>query len=347
MLKNIFTFILLNVVLLSFAQEKEKKEDRKEVFTFEIVADSYYKKSINSTDDSNTTGNTPPTSFADKPGFALGMVNAITSYTNGKVKIVADIVAGPRGEAASNSIINQLYVRYSPIEKLDITFGKFNTFLGYEVISPKDDFNYSTSYLFSNGPFSHTGLKARYYFSDKQSLVLALMNANDDTKFNSTNSYTVGMQYSLNGQNINLIYGDRDNDPNTGETFEIDFTGGFDITKNFFLGINTSYETTHNKNLNKKSGFYGAALYGLYKINQKVKLGLRPEYFTKYLGADKSVSIASTLSANWSITKNLMLIPELRIDYNEDKPFVDTKLQPHTTLSSFLVGVVFHFDRTF
>lgn len=356
MFKGIITFILLNVAVLSFAQEdqkitleatKEKKQDRKETFTFEIVADSYYKKSINSTDDSNTTGNTPPTSFADKPGFALGMVNAIATYTSGKVRIVADIVEGPRGEAASKSRINQLYVRYSPIEKLDITFGKFNTFLGYEVISPKDDFNYSTSYLFSNGPFSHTGLKARYHFSDKQSLVVALMNANDDTKFNSTNSYTLGMQYSLNGQNLNMIYGDRDTDPNTGETFEIDFTGGIKFSEKFFLGINTSYETTQNKQLNKKFGFYGVALYGVYEINPKIKLGLRPEYFTKYLGAEQSVSIASTLSANWAITKSLMLIPELRLDYNKDEPFVDSKLRPQSSLSSFLVGVVFHFDRTF
>lgn len=334
-------FLLLGASLL--AQKKEKKEK----FNFEIVADTYYKTGINSTNSAKTTRNTPPTSFADKPGFALGMVNGIASYTTKKVSIVADLVEGPRGEAASKSRINQLFVKYRPNQQVEITFGKFNTFLGYEVISPKDDFNYSTSYLFSNGPFSHTGIKGRYYFSDEQSLMVGVMNASDDTKFNSTNSYTLGMQYHFYGQNINAIYGSRDDNPNTGKTFEIDFTGGFDVTDNFFLGINTSYETTNDKKLKQNFGFYGIALYGLFELASDLKLGLRPEYFTKYSGDNKSVTFASTLSANWAITKNLMIIPELRIDYNKDDPFVDTDLLPHSTLSSFLVGVVFHFDKDF
>ena len=42
---------------------------------------------------------------------------------------------------------------------MTVTLGNFNTFLGYEVISPAANFNYSTSYMFSYGPFSHTGMK--------------------------------------------------------------------------------------------------------------------------------------------------------------------------------------------
>lgn len=343
MKKNIsfVLFTLLSVFL--YAQKKEKKEK----FNFEIVADTYFKTGINSTNSVKTTRNTPPTSFADKPGFALGMVNGIASYTTKKIEIIADLVEGPRGKAASKSRINQLFVKYKPDEKIEITFGKFNTFLGYEVISPKDDFNYSTSYLFSNGPFSHTGIKGRYHFNDNQSLMFGIMNASDDTQFNSTNSYTLGMQYHFYGQNINAVYGSRDDNPNTGKTFEIDFTGGFDFTDRFFLGVNTSYETTEDKELKQNFGFYGVALYGLFKLTSDLKLGLRPEYFTKYNGNKKSVTLASTLSGNWAITENLMLIPELRIDYNKDNPFVDRDLLPHSTLSSFLVGVVFHFDKDF
>lgn len=343
MYKNIFLIFILFGSSFLFAQKKEK--EKKEIFSFEIVADSYFKTGINSTNSAKTTRNTPPTSFADKHGFALGMVNAIASYTTDKVKIVADLVEGPRGEAASKSRINQLYAKYYPTSEIEITFGKFNTFLGYELISPKDDFNYSTSYLFSNGPFSHTGIQARYHFSKDQSLMFAVMNANDDTKFNSTNSYTLGIQYSLKGQNLNMILGNRDDNPDTGKTFEIDYTGGVDLSEKFFLGINASYETTNDKKVKENFGFYGVALYGLYKINPKLKIGLRPEYFTKYAGNNKSVSLASTLSGNWAITKNLMIIPELRIDHNKDKPFVDKDLLPQKSLSSFLVGVVFHFDK--
>lgn len=338
---KLMTLVLLCISIVAWGQE-----EKKEAFNFEIVADTYFKTGINSTNSVKTTRNTPPTSFADKPGFALGMVNAIASYNTEKVTIVADLVEGPRGEAASDSPINQLYVKYRPISEVEITFGKFNTFLGYEVISPKDDFNYSTSYLFSNGPFSHTGIKARYHIDDKQSLLLGIMNANDDTKFNSYNSYTLGFQYNFYDQNINMIWGNRDDNPSTGATFEIDYTGGLDLSDRFFLGINTSYETTYDKDTDDNFGFYGIAFYALAQVRQNVKLGLRPEYFTKYAGENNSNTIATTLSANWSITENLMLIPELRLDYNEDEPFVDRKLKAQKGLSSFLVGVVYHFDKT-
>lgn len=341
-MKKTTLFIALMLCVHSIiSQEKE------EVFNFEIVADTYFKTGINTTNSVKTTKNTPPTSFADKPGFALGMVNAIATYKTKKLKIVADIVEGPRGEAASNSRINQLYFSYNFSEKFKLTVGKFNTFLGYELISPKDDFNYSTSYLFSNGPFSHTGINGRYTISEGQSVMLGIMNANDDTKFNSTNSYTLGFQYEIKGQYLNMIYGNRDDNPLTEETFEIDYTGGFDLTSSFFLGINSSYETTHDKSDDSNFGFYGIALYGLYKVNPKITIGLRPEYFTKYAGKNKSTTIASTLSGNWAISKNLVVIPELRIDFNKDKPFVNKQLLPQKALSSFLVGFVYHFDKSF
>ncbi len=50
------------------------------------------------------------------------------------------------------------------------------TFVGYEVISPVGIFNYSTSYLFTNGPFQNAGVKATYAFSDKVSLMAGIFN---------------------------------------------------------------------------------------------------------------------------------------------------------------------------
>ena len=60
------------------------------------------------------------------------------------------------------SAIKQLFITYSPVEKLTFTLGNFGTHVGYEVIDAPANVNYSTSYMFSNGPFYHTGLKADY-----------------------------------------------------------------------------------------------------------------------------------------------------------------------------------------
>ena len=90
----------------------------------------------------------PGTSFANLHGFSLGMANLIFSYEGEKHGFVADLVYGPRGEEAvfnsvgSSNIINQLYVYYELGEGVTATFGNFNTFLGYEVISPTANFNY-------------------------------------------------------------------------------------------------------------------------------------------------------------------------------------------------------------
>jgi hypothetical protein len=67
------------------------------------------------------------------------------------------------------------------------------TFVGYEVISPVGNFNYSTSYLFSAGPFQNAGLKATYAFSDKVSLMAGIFN---DT-WNSYRSSRLPQKYQL------------------------------------------------------------------------------------------------------------------------------------------------------
>jgi len=57
----------------------------------------------------------PATSFANLPGFALGMVNVVAAHEGEKAGFVGDLVFGPRGADAvfgstgSASIVNQLY----------------------------------------------------------------------------------------------------------------------------------------------------------------------------------------------------------------------------------------------
>jgi hypothetical protein len=50
------------------------------------------------------------------------------------------------------------------------------TFIGYEVISPLANFHYSTSYLFTNGPFQNAGVKLNYAISDKIGIMVGAFN---------------------------------------------------------------------------------------------------------------------------------------------------------------------------
>ena len=92
--------------------------------------------------------------------------------------------------------------------------GQFNTFVGYEVISPAINFHYSTSYLFSWGPFNHTGLRADFAFGNGIVAKLAVMNPTDIVEFNPVNTYTLGAQIGktsdAGGIWFNFLYGDQD-----------------------------------------------------------------------------------------------------------------------------------------
>ncbi len=336
MKKIILATLLLNM-LMTTAQETKK------TYTLSGTVDTYFRSNLNAPNKADILGTSPFTSFANEPGFSLGMVNIIAKQQGEKVGFVGDLVFGPRGESASNTLVNQLYMYYRISDKLQLTLGKFNTFLGYEVISPSGNFNYSTSYMFSNGPFSHTGLRADFTLSNDSSLMLAIMNATDDTERNSTDTYTLGLQYGYKGQYLNMIYGDQDTNPDTRETFQIDYTGGFNISDELYLGINTTYQTTKVNSLNDNVGFYGTALYMQLKVSDTFEIGLRPEYFNSFTGNINSRIFATTLSGNIILDDNLVIIPELRIDSGSNKIFVDKNLNPQKNLSSFVMAAIYKF----
>lgn len=333
-------------MLVSAQNSQEETSDKK--FTISGSVDAYFRTNLTGPNEAFEDGDdtfflNPGTSFADRSGFSLGMANAIISYEGGKVGFVADLVFGPRGEDAvflstgSSNIVNQLYMYYNVSESVTLTFGNFNTFLGYEVISPTGNFNYSTSYMFSNGPFSHTGLKADIALSDDFSLMLAIMNSTDFTEINLDGSYTAGAQLGYKDQFLNFIYGNQTG-PSEDATFQVDYTGGTDLSDAFFLGINATYNDTDG------NGFYGAALYPQYTISEKLALGLRGEYFGfRNSGIDDETVFAATLSANYTIA-DLTIIPEIRLDNSSEDVYFDNDLAPSSSLASFLIAAVYKFN---
>lgn len=328
MKKIIFTLVLVSSFLTN-AQEKETK-----TFTLSGSIDTYFRGNISG----GNFDTAPGSSFANNPGFALGMINLIAGYEGEKVGFVADMVYGPRGADAvfnsvgnSSSIVNQLYAYWKVSDKVTLTIGNFNTFLGYEVISPTANFNYSTSYLFSYGPFSHTGIKADFDLGGDTSLMLAVMNPTDATEYNPNGSYAFGAQLGFSGQFVNFLYDQG--------AYEVDFTGGFDLSDTFFLGVNAAYFSGDDA-----PGFYGAALYPQIATSDAFKIGLRTEYFVEdgdfgAIGtgvADSSV-FATTLTGNYTIG-SLTIIPELRLDSTSEAAFVGDK-----ALSSFALAAVYAF----
>jgi hypothetical protein len=191
--------------------------------------------------------------------------------------------------------------------------------------------------LFSYGPFSHTGLKADYTLSDDQSLMVAIMNPTDLTEMNDVDLYTYGLQYGFKGTYLNFLYGKQAVDADA--TFQADLTGSYELSDQFSLGVNASYNETMNA-----GGFYGAAVYPAMTIKDGFDAGLRLEYFKELeaggvaYGAGNSV-IDATLTTSYT-TKDLRLIAELRLDQSSTAQF---NSMTSDQLSSFILAAVYSF----
>ncbi|MEN8788174.1 MAG: outer membrane beta-barrel protein [Flavobacteriaceae bacterium] len=380
--KYIKKSLLMALLLLStgvFAQDEEEAPKKK--FSFSGSVDAYYRTNFNGLNSRvpvlDDTGAllfeippmAPGSSFANDAGFAIGMVNLVAGYEGEKVGFVADLVFGPRGEDAvfndigSTNIINQLYVYWNVSEKVTLTLGNFNTFLGYEVISPVANFNYSTSYMFSYGPFSHAGLKADFDLGNDWSAMLMIANQTDFTSAARVSDFSFGAQVGYAGQFLNFLYGNQGIDkividgvivePDIQALFQIDYTGGFNIGEDFFLGINATYQDTGDVGFDEDTpedlGFYGVALYPQYTFSETFTLGLRGEYFEEVgdfgaigTGMMDSNVFAVTATGNIQIG-DLAIKPEIRLDKASDDAFLDPDLNAQDNLASFVLAAVYAF----
>jgi len=298
-----------------------------------------------------------PTSFAsDHNSFSIGMVDIALKKTTGKTSFVGEVSFGPRGQsqsipdqavtggAASSYHIQNLYVNYAATDALTFTMGYMATFVGYEVISPVGNFNYSTSYLFTNGPFQNAGFKATYAFSSKASLMAGVFNDgwNYYSSMGKIDNFGAQLFVSpVDGWNayLNVI---------TGGTMgtEFDLTTAYQVTSAFKLGLNAADYTLPGS---LKGGFSGVALYPQLAVSSGVTLGLRGEYFKAKAGAlntygpvaGESVS-SLTATANFK-SGNLTIIPEFRFDNGSTASFMNKSAMATKKASQALLAVVYAF----
>ncbi|HEX8314145.1 MAG TPA: outer membrane beta-barrel protein, partial [Flavisolibacter sp.] len=159
--KLIVSGIAMSLINSAVAQDSVKTSS----LTISGSSDLYYKYDFGKSKGNNLT------SFTNAHNsFELGMASVKADYKTGKVQMVADLGFGKRAQEFSYNdegilaSIKQLYISYSPASNLKFTAGSWATHVGYELVDPQFNRNYSMSYMFTNGPFFHTGLKADLTF---------------------------------------------------------------------------------------------------------------------------------------------------------------------------------------
>ncbi|RVU00673.1 porin [Mucilaginibacter limnophilus] len=303
------------------------------------------------------------TSFAsDQNSVSLGMVDIALKKSTGKASFVGELSFGPRGQYQSipngdgtdannaNSFhIQNLNVNYAFTDKFSMAAGYFATFVGYEVISPAGNFNYSTSYLFTNGPFQNAGVKATYAFSPKVSLMVGLFNEWNTYKASNGVS-SIGAQLMIVpveswSAYLNVLDG---GDAYGGYGTIFDLTTAYQVTESFKVGLNAADFSKRNDG---DGGFTGAALYLQNAFTGNFALGIRGEYFKSKSG-DNGLTLsgvapgesvtAITLSGNIKAA-GLTFIPEIRLDNGSAEQFFKKNGAATKTASQFSLAAVYAF----
>jgi hypothetical protein len=239
---------------------------------------------------------------------------------------------------------------------LKITAGSWATHVGYELVDAAGNRNYSMSYMFTNGPFFHTGVRADFMYKSS-GFMIGIANPTDFKYVPSgyINSKFLLAQYSFTPSDhikayVNYVGG---TGVDSTKTNQYDLVLTSKLSDKFSLGYNGTVNMTQkhlgNKKYDDAKSWWGSALYMNFDPTEKLGLTLRNEYFSDknqfkmYSAMMKGGSVfATTLSANIKIEK-LIIIPELRMDNASENLFVDGDGMPTKRSGSALLAVVYQF----
>ncbi|MEY2812080.1 MAG: hypothetical protein RI991_1075 [Bacteroidota bacterium] len=351
MLRKLSLFICLALVALtSFAQEDSTKKSN---WTFTGFVDGYFRSDFNQNLSNNRT------SFTNSNNkLALGMVSAKVDYAYKKFSFTADLGAGKRAEEfayndkGALSYVKQLYASYAPTEWLKLSAGTWATHVGYELVDPYANRNYSMSYMFSYGPFLHTGVKADFTFGTT-GFMIGVANPTDYRKAPTDSKKFTLLQWSqaINEDvkiYLNYVGGQRPGD--SAKSKQIDLVVTAKINDEFGIGFNgtvNSIKLQKNNIYEDASSWSGAAVYLNYDPVEKLGLTLRTEMFNdknqlSALGSALTGTsiLANTLSANVKFGK-FTIIPELRYETAGKNIYFAKDGASKSSDVSFLIGAYF------
>lgn len=240
--------------------------------------------------------------------------------------------------------LTEAYVSYvAPLGKgIRFDFGKMATYHGAEVIEARDNPNYSRSFLFNFAiPFTHTGLKVSYPFSDTLNASVHIVNGWDNFEDNNKGKtigvsvgYTPVEQFSTI---VNLMYGPEKDDNNHDNRFLFDWVGTVKPIKNLTFLLNADYATEeHSAPDGGMAKWYGIAGIAKYDFSDRYSLSMRVEYFKDQDGVRTGTAQALkeiTITPEIRLVQNLILRPEYRHDWSNKESFDSNSKKNQDTIA--------------
>lgn len=323
--------------------------------------DLYYRYNFANAKDGSTNNLTSFTNSQNS--FELGMATVRLDHSWGKASVTADLGFGRRAQEFSyndgdgNSFLSlasvkQLFVSYAISDKFKLTMGKWGTHVGYEVVDAYLNRNYSMSYMFSYGPFFHTGLKADIVLGSKTGIMIGIANPTDYSTTTSSAKWLIA-QFSTGSNSgkfkafLNYQGGKYDIDASLNQ---VDLVVTAALSDHFSLGYNGTVQSRKPAG-GETDSWWGSALYVNADPSSNFGITLRGEYFSdegdkngpgsSLLGFNASV-FATTLSFNFKVGA-LTIIPEIRFDNASENLFSKNDNSPTKSTATALLGATYSF----
>src|SRR6476660_1866129 len=353
-MKYLLSGMILLISIISYAQDSTKKGS----LTINGSMDAYYRYNFHNVKDSGFTNNY--TSFTNSQNsFELGIASLKADYAIGKVDAVIHLGFGRRAEENSYndgdldqnkngfiSLVNlqQGYISYSPSTKVKFTMGKWLTHVGYEVAEAYLNRNYSMDYMFSYGPFFHTGLKMDVALNSNFGFMVGVANPTDFSSASFAKKNFIAQIHAVTTNtkvNVYLNYvGGKDLSDAMVNQLDLVATGT--VSSKFSIGYNGSVKSVKPDGGGSNS-WWGSALYLNFDPSAVFGLTARGEYFSdehaiaNVGGFGENKVFDFTLSGNIR-TDNLTIIPEFRLDAAEGPIFFKNSGGSVKNTSTFLLA---------
>jgi hypothetical protein len=238
------------------------------------------------------------------------------------------------GFDAGDFDLKQAFVAYkAPLgEGLTVTFGKFVTLLGAEVIEAPNNFNISRSFLFGFAiPFTHTGMLLNYPVTDIVDLTVGVVNGWDNLDDNNNAKTGIGRVGFNIADNLTIglagIYGAEQADRDGPKRWVIDFVTTFKPLEPLTLVLNYDYgreEEAVVLDTGLSDGeWQGVELIGQYAFTEKFAVAVRGEFFSDNDGARTGRAQdlwETTLTLSYKWVKHF----ETRLEYRHDQSNVES-----------------------
>jgi hypothetical protein len=271
--------------------------------------------------------------------FALNLAEIVIEKKpdplNSRVGFRLDLDYGPATDLVHASepggsqvykVIQQAYGSYlAPVGSgLQIDVGKFVTWNGAEVIETKDNWNYSRGLLFAWAiPYYHAGVRAKYSFNSKVSLMGAVVNGwNNVEENNSGKTFGVSLTWAPNTK-VSVIQNFTTGPEQTNDRHHfrhlLDTVVTYNLNKRWAVMGNYDY-AQDTLTAGGKVHWQGVAAYLHYAPTEKLAFTPRYEWFGDYNGFATGTAQRVkefTMTGEYKVRPTLIMRLEYRRDWSD------------------------------